>query len=133
MRVLVKLPVKDCSGKDKGKNRIVEEEHVRYQRCSKQLGTRLARASRKIGVCELGRSSRNLFHNKKRKTSALTDGDGFVVTGSKESLSELKKRLENVYPIKANIIEAGWGTEHQGAEPERICWGEAGILYQHAR
>ena len=32
---------------------------------------------------ELGRSSRNLFHHKKKKTSGLTHGDDFVVTGSK--------------------------------------------------
>ena len=31
--------------KGRRKNRTVEEEHVRYQRCSKQLETRLARAS----------------------------------------------------------------------------------------
>ena len=67
------------------KNRAVEEEHVRYQRCSKQLGTSLARASRKNWGYELGRSSRNLFHNKKKKTSGLT----------------------RVYPIKASIIGAG--------------------------
>ena len=45
---------------------------------------------------ELGRSSRSLFHIKKRKTSGLTHGDDFVVTGSKGSLLELKKQLESV-------------------------------------
>ena len=64
---------------------------------------------------ELGRSSRNLFHNKKRKTSGLTLGDDFVVTGTKESLLELKKRLESAYPIKANIIGAGPAKEYQSA------------------
>ena len=48
--VLVKLPAEDCSGKDKWRNPTAEEEHVRYQRCSKHLGRRLARASRKLGV-----------------------------------------------------------------------------------
>ena len=36
--------------KAQGKIWIAEEEHVRYQRCSQQLGTRLARASRKLGL-----------------------------------------------------------------------------------
>ena len=67
---------------------------------------------------ELGRSSSNFVHNKKRKTSGLTDGDDFVVTGSKESLLEPKNQLESVYPIKASTIGAGFGKEYQGAESE---------------
>ena len=47
--VLVKLPAEDCSGKDKGENWTLEKEHVRYQRCSNQLETRLAMASRQLG------------------------------------------------------------------------------------
>ena len=37
----------------------------------------------------------------------MTHGDDFVVTGTKESLLELKKQLESVYPIKASIVGAG--------------------------
>ena len=48
--VQVKLPAEVCPGKDKRGNLTAEEKHVRYQRCSKQLGTRLARASRKLGL-----------------------------------------------------------------------------------
>ena len=40
--VLVKLPAEDCSRKRRQKNRTAEEEH---ERCSKQLGKRLARES----------------------------------------------------------------------------------------
>ena len=36
--------------------------------------------------CELGCSSRNLFHNKTRETSGLTHEDDFVVTGTNGSL-----------------------------------------------
>ena len=46
------LPADDSSAKDKGQSDF-EEEHVRYQRCSKRLGTRLARAHGKLGY-ELG-------------------------------------------------------------------------------
>ena len=50
---LVKLPAEDCSGKDR-ENRTAEEEHVRYQRCSKPLGKRLARASRQFWITSWG-------------------------------------------------------------------------------
>ena len=70
-------------------------------------GKEIGKGILKVRGYELGRSSRNLFHNKKKKTSGLTHGDGFVVTGAKESLLELKKQLESVYPIKASIIGAG--------------------------
>ena len=79
---------------------------------------------------ELGRSSRNLFHIKKKKTSGPTHGDDFVVTGSKVSLLELRKRTERVYPIKANIIGAGSAKSFKALN-RRIRWGEAGIVYQH--
>ena len=52
-----------------------------------------------------------------------------MVTGTKESLLELKK-LESVCPIKARIIGAG-STKSIEALNRRICWGETGILYQH--
>ena len=71
--------------------------------------------------CELGRSSRNLFRNKKKKTSGLTHGDDVVVTGTKGSLSELKMQLESVYPIKAIIIGAG-STKSIKSLNRRICW-----------
>ena len=45
-------------------------------------------------------------HNRKQKISGLTCGDDFVVTGSRESLLEIKKRLESVHPIKVSIISA---------------------------
>ena len=115
----MKLPAEDTSGKDKRENGIVEEKHVRCQRCSKQLGTRLARASGKLWLLE--RSSRNLFHDKKRKTSGVTYGDDFVVTGTKGSLLELKKELESACRIEASIIGAG-STKSIKALNRRICW-----------
>ena len=38
--VLVKMQVEDCLGKSKGKIELLKKSTVRYQRCSKQLGTR---------------------------------------------------------------------------------------------
>ena len=127
--VLVKLPAEDCSGKDVGKIGLLKKS---------MYGTRDAASKRERDWqghleswgYELGRSSRNLFHNKKKKTSGLTHGDGFVVTGTKGSLLELKKQLESVYPIKASIIGAG-STKSIKALNRRICWRETGILYQH--
>ena len=48
-----------------------------------------------------------------------------MVTGTNESLLELKKQLESVYPIKASIIGAG-STKSFNALNRRICWGETG-------
>ena len=77
----------------------------------------------KIGVTSWAQVSRNLFHNKKRKTSGLTHGDDFVVTGTQGS-------LESVYPINASIIGAGT-TRSMQALNRRICLEETGISYQH--
>ena len=82
------------------KNRIVDEEHVRFQRCSKQLGTRLARASRTLEPRAWAQCKKSVS----QQEEGFTHGDDFVVAGSKESLLELRKQLESVYPIKASII-----------------------------
>ena len=60
----------------------------------------------------------------------MTHGDDFVVTGTKDSLLELKKQMESVYPIKASII---WEVRQRVSKAltRRMCWGETGILYQH--
>ena len=118
--VLVKLQSEDCSGKDEGKIGLLKKN---------MYGTRDAASNwerdwqghLKNWGYEQGRSSRSLFHNKKRKTSGLTHGDDFVVTGTKESLLELKKQLESVYPIKESIIGAG-STKSIKALNRRICW-----------
>ena len=60
---------------------------------------------------ELGRSSRNLFHNK-------IHGYNFMITKTKRSLLELKKYLESVYPIKREHYRRRFDKEHQGAELE---------------
>ena len=52
-----------------------------------------------------------------------------MVAGWRESLLELKKQLESVYPIKASIIGAG-SAKSIKALSRRICWGETGIFYQ---
>ena len=78
----------------------------------------------------MGRSPRNLFHNKKKKNWGLTHGHDFVVTGSKESLLEIKKQLKSIHPIKVSIIGAS-SEKSIKALNRRICWGERGILYQH--
>ena len=79
---------------------------------------------------ELVRSSRTLFHNKQKKTSDLTHGDDFVVTGTQESLLEPKKQLESACPITASISGAASATCIKALN-RRVCWGETGILYQH--
>ena len=106
------------------KNRIVDEAHVRYQKCSKQLGTRLARASRKLGPRAGAQCKKSVSQQE-----GFTPGDDFVVAGSKESLLELKKQLESVYPIKASIIGVGFSKEYRGVEPPE--YAGTGILYQH--
>ena len=79
--VLVKLPAEDCSGKDEGKIGLLKKS---------MYGTRDAASDWEQDSqghlenwsYELGCSSTNLFHNKEKKTSGLTHGDDFVVTGT---------------------------------------------------
>ena len=84
-------------------------------------GNEIGKGISKIGVMSWSVVQENLFHNKKRKTSGLTHGDDFVVTGTKGSLLELKQQPESVYPIKASIIGAG-STRGVKALNRRICW-----------
>ena len=98
--VLVKLPAKDCSGRKIG----LLEKNVYGTRDAATVWERDWQGHLASWGYELGRSARNLFHNKKRKTLGLTHGDEFCVTVTKWSLLELKKQLESVYPIKASII-----------------------------
>ena len=124
---MVKLPAEDCSGKDKREIGLLKKS---------MYGTRDAASNwervwqghlENLGYA-LGRSSRSLFHNKKK--AWLTHGHDFVVTGSKRSPLELKKQLESVYPIKATVIGAG-SAKRIKALNRRTRWGETGILYQH--
>ena len=67
--VLVKLPEEDCSGKDTGIIGFLEKSmHVRYQRCREQLGTRLARASRKLGDTSWCAVQEVCFTRRRRRT-----------------------------------------------------------------
>ena len=101
--VLVKLPAEDRSEKGKGKIGLLKKSMYGTIDAANNW-ERDWQGHLENWVYELGRSSRNLFQHKTRKTSGLTHGDDFVVTGMKESLLELKKQLESVYPIKASII-----------------------------
>ena len=97
---------------------MAEEEHVQYQRCSKQLGT-----SRN----EPERSSRNLFHNKKRKTSGLTHGDDFVVTGTKDESVGVQEAA-----VQSKRASSGQVRQKSIKALNRRMWlGQTVILYQH--
>ena len=51
-----------------------------------------------------------------------------MVTGSKGSLLELKKQLESVYPIKANIIRAGSAKNNQNTKSENTLTRDRDIV-----
>ena len=126
---LVKMSAEDCSGKDKGKIGLLKKS----MNCARDAASNWERdwqGHLANWGYELGRISRNFFHNNKRKTSGLTDGDDYVVTGTKESLLELKKQLESVYPVKASIIGAV-SAKSIKALNRRIRWGETEMSYQH--
>ena len=110
--VLVKLPAEDCSGKDEVQFFLLKKKTYGTGDAASEWERDWQGHLEKWGY-ELGRSSRNLFHNKKRKTSGLTHGHVFVVTGTKGSLLELKKQLESV---------ASSGQIRQRAS--RRMWGE---------
>ena len=90
----MKLSAEDCSGKDKGKIGLLKKS-IYGTRDAASNWERDWQVHLENWGYELERSSRNVFHNK-RKTSGLTHGDDFVVTVTKESLLELKKQLESV-------------------------------------
>ena len=62
----MKLPAEDCSGKDEGKIGLLKKG---------MYGARDAASKWERDWQALGRSSRNLFQYKNRKTSSLTHGD----------------------------------------------------------
>ena len=77
---------------------------------------------------ELERSSRNLFHNKKKKTSGLTHGDDFVVSGSKGSCGAQEAAAECV----SNQIKHHRGRfdlEHSSVESENMLGRDRNILF----
>ena len=104
--VLLKFAAEDCSGKDRGKIELLKKSVYGTRDAAVNWERHLQGHLENSGY-ELWRSSRNLFHNKTRKISGLTQGDASVVTGPKVSVLELKKQLESVYPIKASVIGAG--------------------------
>ena len=100
------------------KNRIVDEEHVRYQRCSKQLGTRLARASRKLEPRAWAQCKKSV--SRRRLHGGRIEGES---VGAQEAAGErVSNQSEHHRAGSAKSIKA---------LSRRICWGETGILYQH--
>ena len=109
---LVKLPAEDCSGKDKGKIGLLKKS-MYGTRDAASNWERYWQGHLENWSYEVGRSSRNLFHHKRRKTH----GDDFVVTGTKGSMLELKKQLESVRN-QGGHHRSSFGKECQGAESE---------------
>ena len=73
--MLVKLPAEDCSGKDEGKIGLLKNSMYGDAACNWE---RDGQGHLERWGYELGRSSRNLFRNKKKKTAGLTHGDDFL-------------------------------------------------------
>ena len=71
-------------------------------------------------------SSKNLFHHKNNKISAMTHGDDFVATEP----TAKQNKLAGVYPIETKIISQG-STESIRALNRRLHWEKRGIVYQH--
>ena len=132
--VLVKLPSEDCSEKDEGKIGLLRKNIVRYVRCSKQLETRLATAPRKIVVTSWEHCSRNLFHNRKRKTSGLTHGDDFVVGQVRKGVCWSSRSSWRAC-IQSKRASSGQVRQRVSfkALNRTVCWREreTGILCQH--
>ena len=78
------------------------------------VGKALGKDILKVEVMSLGAVSRNLFHQKKKKTSGLTHGDDFVVTGTKGSLLE-PERVSN----QSKHHRSRFDKEHRSVESER--------------
>ena len=98
------------------KNRIVDEEHVRYQRCSKQLGTRLARASRKLGPRAGAQCKKSV--SRRRLRGGRIKGES---VGAQESAGE---RVSN----QSEHHRGRFGKEHQGVEPQNMLGRDRDIV-----
>ena len=104
----------------------VEEEHVRYQRCSEQLGTRLARASRKLGLRAGAQFKTPIpqqeredvgFDTRRRLCGDRNEGES---VGAQEAAGErVPNQSEHHRGRSGNALN------------RRVRWGETGIVYQH--
>ena len=77
---------------------------------------------------ELERSSRNLFHNNKEKTTSLTHGDDFVVTGSKGESVGAQEAGGECISNQSEHHRRRFGKEHQAPGPENMLESEGGIV-----
>ena len=115
--------------KGQRENRTAEEEHVRHQRCSKQLGTRLARTPRKLGL-RAGAQFKELvpqqekenlgFDTRRRLCGDRNEGES---VGAQEATGERESNQSKHH--------RGGSTKSIKALTRRMCWGETGIVYQH--
>ena len=116
--------------KGRSENRTAEKEYVLYQRCSKQLGTRLPRASGQLGIRAGGAVQEVCSTTGKRKFQTLTHGNDFVATGTKGSLLELQKPAGERVSNQCEHHRGRFDKKHQSTESGEYAGGETGILYQ---
>ena len=117
------FPVHTSTTRHRGlcwENRTAEEEHARYQKCSKQLGTRLARASRRLRLRGGAQFKKPVAQQEKENLGIDTRRRlcGDRIEG--ESVGGQEAPGECVPTAK--IIKA---------LDRKIRWGEAGTLCQH--
>ena len=116
--------------KGQRENRTVEEEHVRYQSCSKQVGTRVPRASDKLGMRDGAHIKKpapvqdkgNLgFDTQRRFCGDRFEGES---VGAQEAAGELVPNLSEHH-------QGRFGKEYQGPESESTLGRGRDIVYQH--
>ena len=125
--VLVKLPAEDCSGKHEGKIGLLKKS---------MYGTRDAASNWERDWqgplenwgCELGRSSRNMFHNKKKENSGFDtrrrfsgDRDEGESAGAQEAAGE---RVSN----QSEHHRGRFDTEYQSAESKNMLGRDRNIV-----
>ena len=123
--VPVKLPVEDCSGRDRGEIGLLKKSMHGARDAASNWERDWQGHLEKLEIRARAQFKKSVsHHNKTRDISGLTHGDDFVVTGSNGSLLELMKQLVSVvYPIKASIIGAG-SAKSIKALNRRMCWRE---------
>ena len=126
--VLVKLPAEDCAGKDEGKIGLLGKKSMYGTRDAASNWQRDWQGHLENWGYELGRSSRNLFHNKKRETSGLTHGDDFVVTGNEGESVGAQEAFGERVSNQSEHHRCRFDKEHQGAESDNMLEKDRDIV-----
>ena len=116
--VLAKLPAEDCSGKDKGNIGLLKKSMYGTRDAARDWERDWQGHPKIEEFTSWGAVQEACSTTRKKKTSGLTHGDDFVVTGSKESLVGAKEATGERVPNQSEHHRGRLGKEYRSAESE---------------